>query len=252
MITTDARAVANHQAWQESAGVETLRRMASIEHYNEWIFRVLKRHMGRAILEVGCGIGNMTGFFANAERLTCVDVLPESLVEVRRQFAHAPHIQVLEADIADHSAVERIGRGLHDTVVCINVLEHIEQDAAALRHMWQTLRPGGKLLLFIPAGQYLFGALDEALGHYRRYELQSLRALVSAQGFNIVDAYYMNPAGVPGWFVSSRVLRRTVPPRGLLRLFNTLTPALVWLEERWRPPIGLSIVCVAQRPLDAS
>jgi methyltransferase family protein len=128
------------------------------------------------------------------------------------------------------------------------VLEHIEDDAAALRGMRAALQPGGQLLLFVPAGRYLFGALDAALGHHRRYEPRALRALLAAQGFEVRALYYMNVAGIPGWFLSSRVLRRTTPPAGLLWLFNRLTPAFARLEARWRPPVGQSLVCIARRP----
>jgi SAM-dependent methyltransferase len=235
-------------AWATTAGVETLRRMASVDQYNRWIFKALGKHIGTRILEVGCGIGNMTPFFLDAEDLTCIDVAPESVDLVRRLFAAHPQVSALAADVADPAIVGRLGPGRYDTAVCINVLEHVEADAAALRNLRALLRPGGKLVLFVPAGQYLYGRLDEALGHYRRYTVPSLRELARAQGLDVVDAYYMNVAGVPGWFLSSRLLRREAPPRGLLWLFNLLTPPLAWTEEKLRPPFGLSVVCIVQRP----
>lgn len=248
MSAADSKLAHSSASWADSAGVETLRRMANVDRYNRWVFQKLGGHVGCRVLEVGCGIGNMTPFFLGAEKMTCVDVLPESVAVVREQFATYPQVTAMVADIAEPESVEQVGAGSYDTVVCINVLEHIERDADALRHMYDALMPGGKLLLFVPAGQYLYGHLDEALGHYRRYSVGPLCDLVQTQGFEIVEAFYMNAAGIPGWFLSSRVLRREAPPRGLLWLFNLLTPIFVWFEETFRPPFGQSVVCVARRP----
>jgi SAM-dependent methyltransferase len=238
--------------WETSAGVETLRRMASVDNYNRWIFRRLAHHVGRRVLEVGCGIGNMTPFFLGGEHVTCIDVLPESVATVRATFADRPQVEVLLADIADPATPGRLAGRAFDTVVCLNVLEHIADDRQALRHMFDLLEGGGKLLLFVPAGAYLFGHLDRALGHYRRYTLGPLRDLLRETGFTVELASYMNVAAIPGWFLASRILRREAPPMGLLRLFNRLTPLFIWGEERLRPGFGQSIICVARRPARAS
>src|SRR5205814_6821840 len=121
-------------------------------------------------------------------------------------------------------------------------LEHIEDDRGALRHMHDLLAPGGKLLLFVPAGTYLYGRLDEALGHFRRYSLNEVRAKAAEAGFAVDELFYMNVAGIPGWFLSSRVLRRTAPPRGMLWLFNLLTPLFIRFEETLKPRFGQSVV----------
>jgi SAM-dependent methyltransferase len=235
-------------AWADSAGAETLRRMAGVDRYNRWIFGKLARHLGRRVLEVGCGIGTMTPFFLDREHVTCIDLLPEAAATTRRAFAGHPHLEVRVADIADPATPAALAGRRFDTIVCLNVLEHIAADGRALRHMRDLLQPGGKLLLFVPAGAYLYGHLDRALGHYRRYARGPLCDLVRAQGLDVDEAYYMNVAGIPGWFLASRVLRREAPPRGLLWLFNRLTPAFIWVEETFRPGFGQSIVCVARRP----
>jgi SAM-dependent methyltransferase len=177
-----------------------------------------------------------------------MDVLPESVAEVQQKFADHPNLRSVVADISDPAVLRQIDRNSVDTVVCINVLEHIQHDAAALRHMFEALKPGGHLLLYVPAGQYLFGHLDQALGHFRRYSLETLRDLAQAQGFEAIEIAYMNVAAIPGWFLSSRVLRREAPPRSLLWLFNLLTPALVLVEGILRPPFGQSLVLIGRRP----
>jgi SAM-dependent methyltransferase len=243
VVSSEARS-----AWAESAGVETLRRMVSVDRYNQWIFQRLASFTGERILEVGCGIGNMTPFFLqHAESLTCIDMQPESVAVLTAEFGSDSRIRALTADIADPRTPDLVGYQAYDTAVCINVLEHIEDDAGALDNMREALASDGRLLLFVPAGQSLFGRLDEAVGHFRRYSAEGLRRLVSEHGFDIAELFHMNVAGIPGWFVSGKILRRDVPPRGLLRAFNWLTPALIRAEQALKPRFGLSLVCVARR-----
>lgn len=248
MIDPDGGLAIPAGSWSKSSGVETLRRMATVDNYNLWVFRSLSRYVKGRLLEVGCGIGNMTPYFLGATHLTCIDVLAESVAVVRHQFRTFPHVNALVADISDPESVEMIGAARYQTAVCINVLEHIENDLSALRNIYQCLAPGGNLLLFVPAGQFLYGHLDQALGHYRRYSLSSLRAVVESANFQILEEHYMNVAGIPGWYLSSRILRREAPPRGLLSIFNTLAPLFIWCEEKVRPPFGQSVVCIAHRP----
>ncbi len=138
-----------------------------------------------------------------------------------------------------------------DTVICLNVLEHIGDDRTALRYMYEALQPGGHLALFVPAGAYMFGTLDVALGHHRRYDLPNLRRRVSEAGFAIERLGYLNLAGIPGWWLNSRVLKRDLLPAGQLAWFNRLAPLFIrgerLLRRLWDAPAGQSLICIAQR-----
>jgi len=234
-------------AGPEDAGVETLRRMASVDKYNDWIFSTIEERVGQRILEVGCGLGNMTPYFLGRDHLVSIDILPASVQHVKERLSRESNFRALRADICSTSTYEALKPNRFDTVVCLNVLEHIQDDALALRHMAGLLEPGGRLLLFVPAGQFLYGKLDAALLHYRRYDADSLRCRLERAGLRIESLRHMNVAGVPGWYLASRILRRRTPPRALLGLFNLLTPAFRRLEDRVRVPFGLSLVCVARR-----
>ena len=244
------------QAAELHAGYATLMRMASAPRYNRWIFEELSPYAGRRVLEVGCGIGNMTAFFApGRELLLAIDRLPASIAYARARFQGMPQVVVRPGDIMDADLLPELRAHRFDTVVCINVLEHLEDDLTALRHMREVLEPGGNLLLLAPAGRYLYGALDEALGHVRRYERHQLEARVRAAGFAIVELHYLNLLGIPGWFLNSRILKRRLLPAGQLRLFNAIAPPFIWLETRlrrvWDAPLGQSLVCVAQKKPDS-
>ena len=226
---------------------ETLRRMASVDRYNRWIYNRIEPHVGRRVLEVGCGLGNMTPFFFGRDLLVSLDLLPASVEHVRQKYGGQPSFLVIRGDICDESVVGELKPHSFDTVACLNVLEHIYDDGRALRHMRELVQPGGKLILFVPAGSYLYGHLDIALAHHRRYEMGSLASMVQTAGLRIDSIGYMNVWGIPGWFLASRILRSKTPPRGLLRLYNLLAPILIRVEEATRPPFGQSILCIAER-----
>lgn len=232
-------------------GQETLRRMASVDRYNHWIYDEIKGYLGARVLEVGCGIGNMTRYFLDRELCLALDLLAESVALVRHQYAEHTNLLVWQGDITDGDLIERLLSFRFDTVVCVNVLEHIKDDALALHHMCEVLQPDGYLLLVVPAGQYLYGTLDQALGHYRRYQPESLERLVRGQGFQIHRLYHFNLAGILGWFLNSRILGRRVLPEGQLALFDGLTPLFIAVEralQRVGPlPIGQCLVCVASK-----
>ncbi len=235
----------------DSVGYETLRRMASVSHYNRWIFEEISPFAGSHILEVGCGIGNMTAFFVDCELLVAIDRLQASVALTRRRYQGFPNVRVMQGDISDPQLPAQLATWPFDTALCVNVLEHVDDDLSALRRLWQILQPGGRLLLLVPAGHYMYGSLDQALGHYRRYERAQLAQLVEEAGFQSSVLRYMNLAGIPGWWLNSRVLKRRLLPEGQLRWFNRLAPVFIrgerLLRRAWDVPAGQSLVCIAQK-----
>src|SRR5205823_594100 len=136
-----------------------------------------------------------------------------------------------------------------DSIVLSNVLEHIEDDAGALRRFRQILAPGGRVIVLVPALPAIFGAIDEAVGHFRRYTKTGLSLLIESEGFEVEHLEYMNVAGIAGWFVNGRVLkRRTLPPLQL-RLYDQVMPLVAEAEARiGKLPIGMSLFAVARVP----
>ena len=236
---------------EDSVGYETLRRMASVSHYNQWIFEEISPFAGKRVLEVGCGIGNMTAYFLDRELLVAIDRLRASVLLTRRRYQKNANVRVLWGDISDPRLPEQLASYAFDTAICINVLEHIEDDVAALRHMQRVLQPGGRLLLLVPAGRYMYGSLARALGHFRRYDRPQLQRAVTEAGFQPLQLRYMNLAGIPGWWLNSRLLKRQLLPEDQLRWFNRLAPFFIrserWLRRVWDAPMGQSLICIAQK-----
>ena len=230
---------------RDPVGAATLERMATAQAFNRWMYDRLESWIGRRVLEVGSGIGNMSQYFADRERVVLTDTDAGYRETLRGRFAHRSNLAVGELslpDVPDRLVAERF-----DTIVCLNVLEHIEDDRGALAAMRGLLVPGGRLVLLVPAVPFLYGTLDRALGHYRRYTRPLLRERYAEAGLRVRHLEYFNLAGMPGWWVVGKVLRRDVIPQGSLGLYDTLVP-LFRLERLlpWR--VGQSLIAIGERP----
>jgi len=238
---------ARWEAPADDVGARTLRRMAGLSAYNKWLHDRFDGFLGRRVLEVGSGVGNQTRYFADRERVVASDIESHYLRELRRRFEDQPHVRVAsfsfplsDADRADLRG-ERI-----DSIVCMNVLEHIERDRETLVDFASVLEPGGRMVLLVPAMPALYGTLDKALRHFRRYDRDGLAKLVTDAGFEVSDIRFLNRLAVAGWWLNSRVLKRTVLPKGQLAAFKWLMPLLK--REETRPPsFGLSLLVLATK-----
>lgn len=229
----------------DPVGAATLERMATAPAFNRWMYDRLAPWIGNRILEVGAGIGNMSQFFADRERVVLTDTDGEYRARLADRFAHRANVAVRELslpNVPDGLAAERF-----DTIVCLNVLEHLEDDRASLHALRRLLAPGGRLVLLVPAVPLLYGTLDRALGHYRRYTRSGLQGLCSAAGFTLRCLEYFNLGGLPGWWLAARVLKRQSIPPAWLALYDRLVP-LFRLERLlpWR--IGQSLIAIGERP----
>lgn len=226
---------------------ETLARISKLDALNRWIVDVIRPYMGRRILEVGCGIGNLTGEFLGRDLLVSTDVNDEYVETVRRRFGdQGGRFEALALDI-EKDAVDGLVAYGFDTVICLNVLEHVKDDARALASMHQMLRPGGQLLLLVPALKLLFGSLDVYVDHWRRYSKGELVQKLERAGFEIDRVFYMHLLGAVGWWLNSRVLKSRILPEGQIGIYDRIVPVLRWVEERAHPPIGLSLIAIARK-----
>ncbi len=241
----DTRGMPSRPEPADAVGAATLERLAEAPRYNRWMFDRLAHWVGRRVLEIGAGIGNMSHFLAERERVVLTDTEPYYLDRLRARFAGRPNVAVRPLRLPADDAALRAER--FDTVVCLNVLEHIEDDRASLRSIRALLQPGGRLLLLVPALRVLYGTLDEALGHFRRYTPAELRAKFGEAGFHMRQLEYFNLAGVPGWWFTGSVLRRRLIPTGALKWYDALVP-LFRLETLvpWR--IGQSLIAIGEVP----
>ncbi len=224
-------------------GELTLRLLQRASRYNGWIYRMIRPYLGRDILEVGAGIGNMTRHYLGHGRVTASDVSPFCLGELSRTFAEHPNVSVRELDISRNSYPRK---EIHDTIVCLNVLEHIEDDVAALGNMRSLLRPGGRLILYVPANPRLYCAIDRGVGHYRRYRMGEVLERLERAGFRVLHSRHHNILGAIGWWIQGKAMGKKAIGASDVGFFELLMP-LVRLQDRLDTRFTLSILAVGEK-----
>jgi SAM-dependent methyltransferase len=225
---------------------EELDALAGAVNYYRWIVRRFAPFLGRRIVEVGAGIGtfaeHVLGAAPDAE-LTLVEPAANNFPHLRARFAGRPNVRALHGYLADAGDA-----GSADSVIAVNVMEHVRDDAAFLANAHRLLAPGGHALLFVPAVPAIFGTLDEAFEHFRRYTRRELDARLRAAGLSPVRVAYTNLPGVAAWWLSGRVLRRRTVSARDARLYDRwVIPWVSALERVWTPPVGQSLIAIARK-----
>jgi len=215
------------------------------DNYLNWISDLCIPYLGRRILEVGAGHGDFTNIFREVGDVTATELSIGSLTRLSQRFLSDPKVTVSTLNLSDDPTET------FDSVVLINVLEHIYDDEKALRGIFSRVRPGGHVVLYVPAFWLLYSSFDNDIGHHRRYRKSELVAIAKAAGFELVRSRYVNMLGAVGWFVLCRVLRRRASESLSVGLMNSVViPVMRKVEDRVAPPFGVSIFYVGRRPTD--
>lgn len=240
---------ANIDAQQASVvGGRTLEVFTETPRLNAWLFSKLAPHIHGDVLEVGSGIGNLSRLIIERASSTVLsDMEPHYIEALERTFGADPRVRIGFYNLDAEPSAEIAGRRF-DAIVAVNVIEHILDDHALVRRLAALLKPGGKLVVYVPACPFAYGSLDRALGHYRRYTPDSLTTLLAGAGLSVARPSYINLLGLLGWTVNGRVLRRQQLSHRQIAVFERLM-SLFQLEDRFRLPIGLGVYAAAQSPL---
>jgi SAM-dependent methyltransferase len=199
------------------------------------------------VLEVGAGHGTFTSLLAEVGAVTALEPGERMGDLLRGLYGEDTRVEVQVGVVDDLPTGERFG-----SAVMINVLEHIADDAAALRSIHDRLLPGGHLVVWVPAFQSLYSRFDELLGHERRYRLKGLRSLVESCDYTVVDARYVNAVGWFSWLVVARMLGKIPTSSATVGLFDkAVVPVVRGVERGVRPPFGQSILLAARKPVGA-
>ena len=229
----------------KDSGPDILDALEGAKRFNRWMADTIQPYIGKRVLETGAGIGNLTRVLCpRRERYIAGDIEPEHLARLRARFQHRPKMEVRHCDLANPLDFEPLA-GAVDSVVCLNVLEHVEDEMAGLRNIYTALQPGGRAIILVPHDQAIFGSLDTALGHFRRYSHEELRQKMEQVGFRVERVLDFNRISRPGWYVNGRWMKRTTVGRLQLSVFDRF----VWLWRRidrflpWPPTsiIGIGV-----------
>ena len=175
--------------------------------YNRWLFESVQPALGQRVLDIGSGFGNITRLLLDREQVVGIDVEPRYVSYLEETFSSARNFEAHLCDITADD-LNFLKEKKLDSAICLNVLEHIEDDVGFLRRIAEVLMPSGRLGLLVPALQALYGSMDRADLHFRRYGRPDLRAKLEEAGFEVEDLHFINRLGGLGWFVNGRVLRR--------------------------------------------
>ncbi|MBI3288997.1 MAG: glycosyltransferase [Elusimicrobia bacterium] len=232
-----------------AVGEQTLRIMSKAQNYNLFLYDQVKPFLGRELIEVGSGVGNISRMLLDRDRLVLTDESPNYVDQLRQTYQGWEYVQAQRLDLVKPGADMATASlwGAFDTVVSFQVIEHIEDDAAALKTSARLLRPGGRLVLMVPAHQAIYGAMDKALGHFRRYEETDLREKLAGAGFEVELLRFLNPVAIPGWWLNGKIFGQKIIPDFQLWLFDQLNFLVRWLA-RFDLRFGLVIFVVARKP----
>lgn len=225
---------------------KTLQIMAKTEFYYQWMIKYFTPYMGKRILEVGCGVGNATKLLKHITYLHSIDISENNIEVVKRYLGSWKNLVFEKMDVFDDRFIE-LRRLDFDTILSISVLEHIEDDCEVLKRFYHVLKPGGNLLLFVPALQFLYSSIDRELGHYRRYEKIEIIRKLEKSGFSHVKSSFFNFLGIFGWILNGKILQKKILPDSQIALFDKLVPFIQSIEKIIPPPVGACLICIAHK-----
>lgn len=234
--------------YDKTAGLRTLRIMEGSGKYNRWLFQQLQTFLGTKVLEVGAGVGNITRYLLDKDLLIATDFEQSYVDELKVKYAHLSNVCVQRLDLLEASNVQSLKPlGPVDTILSMNVLEHIQDHRTAIANIYRILPPGGRLVILVPAHPILFSDLDRNIEHCRRYNKETLSNVLLESGFRVTTIRYLNWLGAIGWFINGRIFRRQLIPSRQMRFFDHLM-FFVRLERFIPFRFGLSVLAVAEKP----
>lgn len=236
----------------DEVGLSTLENLSVVDRLNDWMFESISPFVKGRVLEIGSGIGNISECFVkNNLAITLSDYSDYYCNHLDKKFANQPLVGgIFQIDLADADFESRYNllTGKFDTVFALNVIEHIKDDQLAIANCKKLLKPGGHLIILVPAYQTLYNGFDVELEHYRRYTRKTVTELFISQQINILQTWYFNLAGILGWFVSGTILRKRQLPSGQLSFYNKLVPIFRVIDRITLNQAGLSVIIVGQKP----
>jgi ubiquinone/menaquinone biosynthesis C-methylase UbiE len=219
--------------------------MSRAKNYFAWQSRLVLPELGQRVVEIGCGIGNFTEQLLNRESVIAIDVEAGCIERLLERYPNQPNLHTFIREAA--GGLDDLKAFNPDSIVCLNVLEHIGDDATTLRNMASILPPGGAIVLIVPAFQALHGPIDRNLGHHRRYSRQSLARMAADANLSVRRMHYINFPGFFAWWINAHILHRKAQSEAQIEVFDRLiVPVISRVESLIHPPFGQSLFCVLE------
>jgi len=221
-----------------------LEAMSFARNYHKWILEEFRPYLGSSTAEVGAGTGGFSSLLLEApiKSLKAFEPSPNMYPQLLRALNHDPRAEAINGFFCCSGAGER-----YDSILYVNVLEHIEDDVSELARAREALEPAGHLLIFVPALSWLYSEFDRQVGHFRRYTKNGLIELAQGAGLRVVKARYFDMAGIVPWFINFVLLKHSMRGGSVSLYDNLVVPLMRRAEGMVTPPIGKNVLLVAQR-----
>lgn len=198
------------------------------------------------VLEIGSGVGTYSAYLCKNDKQAVFSEIDPGYVQVlKKRF---PKNDVFLFDMSSPEQVSAVGKNhKFDTIIFLNVLEHVKEDQKALKLLRTLLKPKGRIICLVPTHKFLYNSIDKSIGHYRRYTKKEIVAKVEHQGYSIEKVFSFNIFAIPGWFFVGNVLKKKVVTSSSMSLFNAFVPLFKFIEHYilFRS-IGISTIIVAR------
>jgi 2-polyprenyl-3-methyl-5-hydroxy-6-metoxy-1,4-benzoquinol methylase len=231
---------------------KTLHAIRQADKFNAWMYDTIRPYIKGRVLEAGSGIGNISSFLLDSGHDVWLSDLDTGYCRLLDdKFAGRPNLKgVLQLNLEDEHFEQRFSSlfNTFDTIVATNVVEHIKDDARAIRNCRMLLREGGLLVVLVPVGNWLFNSLDREFGHYRRYSKARLNRLLGKE-LTVIHTRYFNFGGIAGWFFTGSLLQKRTLPELEMRVFNRLVPVFKIIDKLLMNRVGLSVIGVAKKEI---
>jgi glycosyltransferase involved in cell wall biosynthesis/phospholipid N-methyltransferase len=233
---------------RDEHGSQMLGRLSRAERFNNWMADVIRPFLGTRLLEIGSGTGNLTRRLVPRDVYVASDVNPLYLKTLESLTSDRPYLAAQYIDVTNLDSFPHPAPGF-DSVVCLNVIEHVDDDRGALRNIRSVLSPGGRAIVLVPQGPWNFGTLDEVLGHRRRYTEASLRQVASEAGLTVTHVLRFNRVSSLPWWLNGRVLRKKNFGLLQIKIVDWITP-ISRVVDPFLPFPPLSLIAVMERRPD--
>lgn len=231
----------------DEEGLHTLEAVREAVQFNRWMYEQVRPFMNGKILEVGSGIGNISAFFIGQKTdITLSDIREKYCQALTKQFPHQP---VLQMDLVDPDFRTKYATlsSSFDGVFALNVVEHIEDDVLALENIRFLLKPGGKVLILVPAWPLLYNKIDQGLCHFRRYTRTTLHDAMTGAGYSMEQTWMFNALGLPAWITGGLLFRENEIKQGQMNAYDKLVPLARMLDRMTFRRVGLSVISVGRK-----
>ena len=229
-----------------------LEAMAFAVNYHQWILQLFRPHLGCHAVEVGAGSGSFSEMLMECglASLALVEPAANGYAALCQRMAQP----LASTSVTTYNSVFRLAAAQikavqpPDSIIYVNVLEHIADDCAELKIIRETLSDDGKLFIFVPAMPWLYSRYDKKIGHFRRYAKHELEEKCVQAGFQICQSFYFDLLGIAPWFIKYRLLKAMeMEPSAVAVYDRYVVPVAKKLETLWPPPRGKNLVLIAAK-----